>query len=113
MVQFGNLKFSTSIGVMYSLKQKYNHSKLSETYDMLSQSSDVDNIVEILNISYNKANNVNLNVDEFSEVLDNNNIGFIKLGELFTQVVEGIMFNGLSPEEVQERKNQVANLMKR
>ena len=112
MVQFGNLKFSTSLGVMYELKQKYNHEKLNETYKMLSESQEVDNIVEILNISYNRANKVNLSEDEFTQLLDDNNIGFIKMGEIFSNVVEGIMFNGLTPEEVAARKNQLANLMK-
>ena len=112
MVQFGDLKFSTSLGVMYALKQKYNHTKLNDTYKMLSDSREIDSIVEILNISYNKANGTNLSEDEFTAVLEKENIGFLKLGDIFTQVIEGIMFNGLSPEEVAARKNQLANLMK-
>lgn len=112
MVQFGDLKFSTSLGVMYALKQKYNHTKLNDTYKMLANSQEIDSIVEILNISYNKANGTNLSEDEFTVVLEKENIGFLKLGDIFTQVIEGIMFNGLSPEEVAARKNQLANLMK-
>lgn len=112
MVQFGDLKFSTSLGVMYALKQKYNHTKLNDTYKMLSDSKEIDSIIEILNISYNKANGTNLSEDEFTAILEKENIGFLKLGDIFTQVIEGMMFNGLSPEEVAARKNQLANLMK-
>ena len=54
MVQFGDLKFSTSLGVMYALKQKYNHTKLNDTYKMLANSQEIDSIVEILNISYKR-----------------------------------------------------------
>ena len=110
MVQFSNLQFSTSLGVMYELKQKYNHSKLTETYKLLENAQDLDLVIEILNISYNKANNAKLNENEFTDLLDQNSIGFIKLTELFTKVVEGIMFNGMSPEEVEQRKNLMKNL---
>ena len=42
MVQLGNLKFSTSLGVMYTLKQKYNHNNLKETYALLNEVSNGD-----------------------------------------------------------------------
>lgn len=115
MVQLGNLKFSTSLGVMYTLKQKYNHNNLKETYALLNEVSngDVDIMMEIALASFNRENKTNLNEDEFAILLDDNEVGFVKLTDLLGKVVEGIMFNGLSPEEIEERKNLMANLMKK
>lgn len=112
MVQIGNLKFSTSLGVLYDLKQKYGHTRLNETYKKLAEEQEIDSVIEILNISYNKANKVNLNEEEFAQLMEENDIGFLKLSEMFGKVVEGIMFNGMTPEEIEERKNLLTNLKK-
>lgn len=114
MVQLGNLKFSTNMGVMYALKQKYNHNTLKETYALLNsiQDGDIDVMMDIAQASYNRENGTNLDIDAFSKLLDDNQVGFMRLAELLGQIVEGIMFSGLSPEEVAERKNQLKNLKK-
>lgn len=114
MVQLGNLKFSTNMGVMYTLKQKYNHNTLKETYALLNsvQDGDIDVMMDIALAAYNRENKTNLDIDAFSNLLDDNQVGFMKLTELLGKIVEGIMFSGLSPEEVTERKNQLMNLKK-
>lgn len=112
MVQLDNLKFSTSFGVLYELKTIKGHETVNETYKSL-ESEDIDNIMDVMRISYNKANKVNLSNDEFVQLLDDNNIGFVKIAESYAKLVEGIMFNGLSEAEINERKNTLANLMKK
>ena len=111
MVQLDNLKFSTSFGVLYELKNVKGHQTINETYKAL-ESEDVDNILEVMRISYNKANKVNLSEDDFVELLDEHNLGFVKVAEGYAKLVEAIMFNGMTPEEVEERKNFLMNLKK-
>ena len=60
-----------------------------------------------------KANKVNMSQDEFAEFLADNNIGFVKMTSIFKDIVEDLMFNGMSPEEVEAQKNALANLMKK
>lgn len=112
MVQLDNLKFSTNFGVLYELKNIKGHKTLNETYKSL-ETDDVENILCVMRISYNKANKVNLSEDEFVSFLDERNIGFMKLAEYYGKLVEGIMFNGLSEEEIASRKNAIADLMKK
>ena len=85
---------------------------LQETYQLLEQ-TDIDLIFEVLCISYNKANKVNMSQDEFAEFLADNNIGFVKMTSIFKDIVEDLMFNGMTPEEVEAQKNALANLMKK
>lgn len=112
MVQLDNLKFSTSFGVLYEIKNIKGHSTINETYKAL-QTDDIDNITLVIRIAYNKANKVNLSEDAFLEFLDENSIGFVKLTDIYAKIVEGIMFNGLSEAEIVARKNAMANLMKK
>lgn len=111
MVQLDNLNFSTSLGVLFELKNIKGHKTINETYKSL-ETDDLDNILEIMSISYNKANKTVYTVEEFTELLDSKNFGFIKIAEGYAKIVEAIMFNGLSPEEIAERKNALANLKK-
>lgn len=111
MVQLDNLNFSTSLGVLFELKNIKGHKTINETYKSL-ETDDLGNILEIMSIAYNKANKTNYTVDEFTEILDSKNFGFIKIAEGYAKIVEAIMFNGLSPEEVAERKNALTNLKK-
>ena len=106
------IEFSDSLGVLYGLKERHNCKTLQETYKVL-ESSDMDTIVEVLNVSYNKAHKDKpLDQEAFLEELENKSIGFIKLTEIFQKIVEALMFNGLSDEEIQERKNLLKSLQK-
>lgn len=111
MLQFENMKFATSIGVLFTLKQTHGHKTLQETYTMLEK-TDMDSIFEVLCVSYNVANDTKLNTEEFVALLDTNNVGFLKIIELFKNVVETMMFSGLSEKEIEERKNALTNLKK-
>ena len=112
MIKVNEMKFATNLGVLFALKEEHKLKTLQETYQLLEQ-TDIDLIFEVLCISYNKANKVNMSQDEFAEFLANNNIGFIKMTSFFKDIVEDLMFNGMSPEEVEAQKNALANLMKK
>ena len=109
MIEKQGLRFATNLGVLYDLKEKHKLTTLQETYGLL-QAVDVDVIMEILNVSYNRANNCNLDDNSFATLLDEKGLGFIKLTEIFKEIVEAIMYNGMSPEEVEEQKNLIKNL---
>lgn len=113
MKTINGIKFSDSIGVMYDLKELKGFKTVQETYKCLDVKT-VDEMLEILNISYNRANKETpLGFIDFVDLLDINNIsGLYTIGKVYGEIIEALMFNGLSPEEIAERKNQLANLMK-
>lgn len=113
MKEINGIKFSDSIGVLYELKEKKGCKTLQETYKCLDV-KEVDGMLEILNISYNKANKDNpKDFEGFIELLDEKHVtGLYAIGKIYSEIIEALMFSGLSPEEIQDRKNQLANLMK-
>ncbi len=103
MVEINNMQFASSIGVLYTLKEARGHKTLQETYSVF-ENADIDTIVEILRVAYNRQNNSSLNEEQFFSMLEKNKVGFIQLAEIFQQVVEQIMYDGLTPEEVDSKK---------
>lgn len=103
------LKFATSIGVLYELKQMKKHETLQETYKML-ETTNMDAMLDVLCVSYNRANKQSLDLPSFIDLLEQTNMGFLKVAEMFQAVVEGLIFSGLTPEEIAERKKLTANL---
>jgi hypothetical protein len=111
MIDICGLKFATNLGVMFALKEAHNTTTLQETYALLEKQTDIDLIFEVLLIAYNRQNKVNLSADDFAQLLGDNDIGFVKMTDIFKNLVEHLMFSGLTPDEIEERKNQAANLM--
>lgn len=109
MINVNGLNFATNLGVLYDIKEKHGYKTLQETYGLLEK-TDVDVLIEVLNISYNRANNCNLDSNSFAVLLDEKEIGFVKLTGIFQRVIEAIMFNGMSEEEIAAQKNLVKNL---
>lgn len=107
MVQVNEMQFATSIGVLFALKESYGCKTLQETYKIF-EASDMDTLLEILKVSYNKQNGTSLTVDEFIEEAGKHHVGFMRLAEIFQEVVEKIMFDGMTPEQVAERKKFLA-----
>lgn len=112
MLQKNNLQFSTSLGVLYRVKELHKHATLQDTYNYLGK-GDFDTIYEVLQVAYNKQNNCNQTVEEFADFLDSQGIGFVKASEIYTEVIEATMYSGLSPEEVEKQKNFVASQIKK
>ena len=98
MINVNELNFATNLGVLYGIKEKHGYKTLQETYGLLE------------NISYNRANNCNLDSNSFAILLDEKEIGFVILTGIFQRVIEAIMFNGMSEEEIAAQKNLVKNL---
>ena len=112
MKVINGVEFSDSLGVLYGLKEKHNCKTLQETYKIL-ENSDLDTAIEVLNVSYNKAHRDKpLTQDEFLDFLAEKGVGFIKIIEMFQVIVEALLFNGMSEQEITERKNALKNLRK-
>lgn len=99
MKTINNMKFDTSIRVLFTIKEKKGHKTLQETYAYVGDKENMDNMVDILLISYNLANDTNLTDKEFQKVLADNGVGIIKMISIFGEVVEDLMFDGTSEEE--------------
>ena len=113
MLQFNNVQFSDTLEVLFTLRQNRGCKTIQETYKVL-ENTDMDTILEVLLASYNAAHHgTEVTLDEFVKILAENKIGFIKLTDVYTKVVEALMFNGMTPEEIAERKNFLASLQKK
>lgn len=110
MVIINELNFSDSLGVMYALKESKGLKSIQETYKMLEE-TDMDLMIEVLRISYNRAHKNNeVDNEHFVDILSENNIGFMKIYDAFSKVTEALLFSGMSPEEITERKNLLMNM---
>ena len=105
MKTFNNLNFDTSLRVLYKVKEKKGHKTLNETYAYVGNKQDVDAMLDVALISYNIANKTELTEDQFHEVLAEKGIGFIKIIQVFGEVIDAILFDGTTEEE---RKNLIA-----
>ena len=113
MIIFSNVSFSDTLEVLFTLRQSRGCKTIQETYKILEQ-TDMDTILEVLLASYNAAHHGNeVTLDALVKILAENKIGFVKLTDAYAAVVEALMFNGMSPEEIAERKNQLMSLMKK
>ena len=105
MKTINNLNFDTSLRVLYKVKEKKGHKTLNETYAYVGNKQDFDAMLDTALISYNLANDTNLNDDEFQKILGEQHIGLIKIVQIFGEVIDAIMFDGTTDEE---RKNILA-----
>lgn len=113
MITFSNVQFSDTLEVLFALRQSRGCKTIQETYKIL-ENTDMDTVLEVLLASYNAAHHGNeVDMDSFVLILAENKIGFVRLTEAYAKVVEALMFNGLSPEEIEERKNVLMSLQKK
>ena len=103
MVQVNGMEFATNIGVLFALKEAKGYKTIQETYKLL-ENSNIDVMIDVLRVSYNKHNKVNLTIEQFVQELENKGIGFFAIADVFQKVIEALMFDGLSPEEVEAKK---------
>lgn len=106
MVQEHGMEFATSIGVLFSLKELHGFKTLQETYKLF-ENADLDVVVEVLTVSYNKANKTTLSSDDFLDLMGEKGVGFILLSEIFQKIVEAIMYDGLTPQQVESKKKML------
>lgn len=113
MITFSNVAFSDTLEVLFALRQSRGCKTIQETYKIL-ENTDMDTVLEVLLASYNAAHHgAEVTLDAFVTILAENKIGFVKLTDAYQKVVEALMFNGMTPEEIEERKNFLASLMQK
>ena len=103
MVEFNKMHFSTSIAVLFKIKTEKGHQTLQETYNFLMK-TELDTQIEVLRVAYNIAEQANVNTDEFLALIAENGIGFILITQLFSELLEKLMYSGLSKEEIEAKK---------
>lgn len=103
MVEVNGLKFATSIGVVYALKEARGHETLQQTYGSLENTS-MDAILEVLRASCEKGQKKSMSEDEFLCLIEEHSLGYVKLSSIYSQVVEGLMYDGMSEKEIAEAK---------
>ena len=113
MITFSGVTFSDTLEVLFTLRQNRGCKTIQETYKILER-TDIDTILEVLLASYNAVHHgAEVTLDELVKILADNKIGFVRLTDAYQKVVEALMFNGMTPEEIEERKNYLASLMKK
>lgn len=109
MVESNGLQFADTIKVLYTLKTTHNSATLQETYDLLAR-DDLDTVLSVVRASYNAANNVTLNEEDFNKILEERKIGILKIIDLYGKIVQALLTNGLTEEEFNQRKNMLWGL---
>ena len=113
MITISNINFSDTLEVLFTLRQICGCRTIQDTYKIL-ENTDVDTILEVLLASYNAAHHGSeVTMDSFVSILAENRVGFVKLTDVYSKVVEALMFNGMTPEEIEERKNFLMSLAKK
>lgn len=113
MITFQGVCFSDTLEVLFTLRQSRGCKTIQETYKIL-ENTDLDTILEVLLASYNAAHHGNeTTLEGLVGILAENKIGFVKLTDAYARVVEALMFNGMTPEEIEERKNFLMSLQKK
>ena len=106
MVEVNGLRFSTSIGVMFALREREGHTTLQETYASLAK-TDMDSVVTITRICCEKGEDKKFESDEaFFETLAEHGVGLVKLSQTYSRLIEALMCSGMSPEEIASAKKQ-------
>lgn len=106
MVEVGGIRFGTSLGVLFELKETKQHKTLQESYAMLEK-SDIENMLDVLTASYNRENKTKLSSEQFGELLEKRDVGFLLMGDMFSAVATAILYSGLSPQEVESKKKSL------
>ena len=107
MVQVKGLEFATSIGVLFALKELHGFKTLQETYKLL-EDGELDTMIEILAVAYNKQNKAEMTAEQFVDHLGNKGIGFLAMADIFQEVVEALMYDGLTKEQKALKKKMLA-----
>ena len=107
MVEVKNMHFATSIAVLFALKEARGHTTLQETYSSIGKITDFEGMLELLRICYEKGEGKKVSFEEFIDILAQSGVGFVKVTTIFNQVVEGILYSGMSNDEVENAKKLV------
>lgn len=96
---------ATTLRVAYAIQGKFNHKPYAQIFQELDTLG-IDGQLKLLYTAFNLANpNVATEAEFINYHLDHGNLSEINV--LIAKLLEGITFNGLSPEEVARRKNEI------
>lgn len=101
---------ATTLRVVYSIQKEKNFKTFQETLNSLNQ-LDTDEQINLIYTAYkcDKNNTEFLDKETFiNELLDN--CGVYKLTEISTTIVEGLLFSGLSTEEIESKKVEIQKI---
>jgi|LSQX01.1.fsa_nt_gb hypothetical protein len=115
MKTINNINFDTTIRVLFKIKEKKGHKTLQETYKYLSNPEiEIDNVLDVILISYNIANKDKpLSEEELQELFAENKIGFAKLSLIYKEIIEDVMFDGMTEEERKNLMTQAEGMLKK
>lgn len=109
-----NINFDDTIRVLYKIKEQMGHRTLQDTYKYLSDPEmEIDSVLNVVLISYNIAHKGNpLDEEGLQDLFAENKIGFAKISFIYKEILEAIMFDGLSDDERKNLETQAAKMMK-
>ena len=112
MVEVNGLKFETSIGVLFALKEARGHKTLQETC-AAAANSNIDNVLDVLHKCYEKGQESSCSLEDFLSATEKAGLGLVKLTSVFSDVLEKMMYSGLSETEVEDAKKLAMERLKR
>lgn len=113
MVRSNDMEFATSVAVMFKLKEYHGCKTLQETYKLFEEEDNIDIIFETLCVAYNKQNGTDLSIEQLLDKFAEKEMGFLAITDLFQEVVEKLMYDGLSGEKLQAKKAMVEQMSKK
>lgn len=101
------VELSTKLRVAFKIEKAHNHKPYMEVFKNVGTLS-LEKQIEILWLAFKEENPEKalvLNIAKFQdELLDTSNLSYIL--EALTGVIEGIMYHGMTEEEIEEKKMQ-------
>lgn len=115
MKTINNINFDTSIRVLFKIKEKQGHRTLQETYKYLGNPDmEIDSILDVVLASYNIANKERpLDEEGLQDLFAEHSIGFAKISFIYKDIIEAVMYDGMTDEERKNLEAQAAELMKK
>ena len=96
---------ATTLRVAYAIQGKFNHKPFNQIFQEIDNLG-IDGQLKLLYTAFNLANpNVATEQEFINYWLDHGNLSAISV--TMAKLIEGITFNGMSPDEVAQRKNEI------
>lgn len=101
-------ELSTSLRVVYALRDISHANSLQEAIGAISK-LDLDGQLELLYAAYKAANSKNTDCVSKSDFIDEviDNLGIFAITNAINALADGLLYSGLSPEEIESKKAAV------
>ena len=102
---------ATTLRVVYFIQKEKGHSTFQETLNSLNQLT-TDDQINLIYTAYkcDKNNKEFLDKETFTDMLLDS-CGVYKLTEIATEIVDGLLFSGLSTEEIASKKVEIQKIL--